>query len=743
MTLADANVWSPDSMNKTLLGGGVIIFAVLAVKLIGSDQLPDGSVQPEQARVAQTGRNLADCMAALKGLDGGWCELKVSPEKPGIANVWPAKEPRIQLSVGPKAVLIAWSSAAWDSDEQTFYFMGGGGHDYGGNEVYRFSLTDGTWKRLTDPSPLDHWTGSNRSFWIPDVRSVPPASYINDGLLFNRATGTIILLASRPADGARVPGGHNAPRDTFLEDGNKPRQYEFNPSESETRNGLALLTWRRIGDHYWRKARSVQLPDGTLILGSYEQLFKVGQSSDGQLQDPQLFHDDHKSRGGNAVYDSHRKWIWSVYLNTLVAVDTSGRTMRDIELPMATAKSLAFGQDGDLVMWNGTTRIFTLDPDDPSPTWRTANWLENGPYGGERGRVYGKWVHLGDNYFAGISSYNHGIWIYKHPTDPEFGRQLSDVNIQKMIDRAEKHTTLKLPPGLYPYGLRIDKPLTLDFEGVELMGVSGGKGLLNIVSNNDEPITIRNFYGNAEVGAAQTGNRAGIRITGVNFNVSLENVRISKTALGVMTDNRGGSLSIKDSVFEDIGHYKHKGLSHIIYAGAIDSLNITNSRLQKSLRLGHLLKSRAKSTTVTDSFLLGLDSRHSRVIDLSCGGSLNVINSVLQSSSRSDNQDLISVGVEELKNCPHGLLDGDVDITDSVIVFDRESPAADNNRLFTWRTGLEHLSLSNNTLVQRGNHNLLDQKIGDTPVEERSQNNTLHNSRQAAGLNPAPDTQPR
>ncbi|WP_157890241.1 hypothetical protein [Marinobacterium aestuarii] len=730
-------------MRTTLLGASLIIFVLVAMNLTGSVDLPGQTTQTTQAGDAQTGRNLADCMTALKDLEGGWCELRVSPDNPGIANVWPAKQPRIQHSLGPKAVLTAWSSAAWDSDNKAFYFMGGGGRDYGGNEVYRFSLTDGSWKRLTNPSPLDHWTTvKTRHFWIPDIRSVPPASYIHDGLLFNNTTGTIILLASQPANGAIIRDDDNASQSTFLKDGNEPHQYEFNPSESEVRNGLAPLSWRRIGDYPWSTARSVQLQDGTLILGNKERLYKSSQNKEGQLQDPQLFHDDHKSRGGNAVYDSHRKWIWSLYLRSLVAVDSSGRTMLDINLPMNAGRSIAFDQHGSLVMWDGNTRIFMLDPADSASVWRTINWVKNGPYGGAKGAVYGKWIHLGNNYFAGISSYSHGIWIYKHPDNPKSGRQLSDINIQKMVDQAEDNSALKLPAGLYPYGLRIDKPLTLDLEGVELMDVSGGKGLLNITSTDGSLVRIRNFEGNAEAGAAQTGNLAGIRITGVNFNVSLENITIRKTAIGVMTDNRGGSLSIQDSVFEDIGYYKRKGLSHIIYAGAIDSLDITNSRLQRALHLGHLLKSRAKSTTIKNSQLLGLQSNHSRVIDLSCGGRLLVSNSVLQSSSLTDNQDLISVGVEKPQNCRQGLQDGSIDIKNSVIIFDRDTPAANKNRLFTWRTGLEYLSLNNNTIVSKGDNNLLKQEIGDTAIEIEPQHNTLFKSRQAASLNPIPDTSP-
>ncbi|GAB3099968.1 hypothetical protein GCM10027217_18720 [Pseudomaricurvus hydrocarbonicus] len=715
---------------------------LLAMKLVSSDVISGPSAQPVLATEAYTSQNLADCMSALKNTRGGWCELRVSADTPGIASVWPAKEPRIQHSVGPKAVLIAWSSAAWDSDNQTFYFMGGGGRDYAGNEVYRFSIKDGKWTRLTSPSPLDHWTRfKQRQFWIPDVRSVPPASYINDGLVFNRDTGTIILLASPPANGAKVRDDEKASPDLYLEDGNDPHQYEFNPSETETRHGLAPLSWRRIGDFPWPTARSVQLPNGQLLLGNNEQLYEVSQGSDGQLQNPKLFYDDHKSRGGNAVYDAHRDWVWSIYLDSLVAVDTSGKSMLDLKLPMKTDKSLAFDKDGNIVLWDGNTRIFTLDPDAPSPQWRTINWVDDGPYGGMRRRVYGKWVHLGNNYFAGISSYSHGVWIYKHPTAPDLGRTLSDTNLQKMIDRAEPHSTLKLPAGLYPYGLRIAKPLTLDLEGVELMEVSGSKGFLNILSSG-EPVTIRNFEASGETGAAQSGNLAGIRITGVNFNVSLENVTIRKTAIGVMTDNRGGQLSINDSVFEDIGYYKRKGLSHVIYAGAIDSLTVTNSRMQRALHLGHLLKSRAKSTSISNTQLLGLQSRHSRVIDLSCGGSLSVKNSVLQSSSLTDNQDMISVGVEQPQNCRQGLLDGHVDIQDSVIVFDRDTPAANKNRLFTWRTGVNHLSLSNNIIVNRGNNNLLDEEIGNTTLEEESHNNAMFTNRQAAGLNPTPDTSP-
>ena len=173
-----------------------------------------------------------------------------------------------------------------------------------------------------------------------------------------------------------------------------------------------------------------------------------------------------------------------------------------------------------------------------------------------------------------------------------------------------------------------------------------------------------------------------------------------------------------------------------------------NTVLQRSLRLGHLLKSRAKRTTVRNSRLLGLDGNHSRVIDLSCGGRLDVRNSVLQSSSNADNADLIAIGVEPESNCRRGLLPGDVALVDNTIVFDRglrdEDPPSRRrqNRFFTWKTPVNNLLMVDNVIVSPGGGYLFEEAPPGSLLRDVRERNAVHPSRRSAGLSPRADTDP-
>jgi hypothetical protein len=49
---------------------------------------------------------------------------------------------------------FSYSGAAFDTKRDRLLIWGGGHHDYYGNEIYAFNLSDFTWDRLTDPSPV-------------------------------------------------------------------------------------------------------------------------------------------------------------------------------------------------------------------------------------------------------------------------------------------------------------------------------------------------------------------------------------------------------------------------------------------------------------------------------------------------------------------------------------------------------------------------------------------------------------
>lgn len=223
---------------------------------------------------------------------------------------------------------------------------------------------------------------------------------------------------------------------------------------------------------------------------------------------------------------------------------------------------------------------------------------------------------------------------------------------QQVLDRAPAGSVVNLTPGDYPGGLVIRKPLTVNMRGVVLHGVAWRKAMV-VIESPGGPVILNDFRGDGADAGADIGNLAAVRVSGPNFDVTVNRAHIRGTAMGVLTDNRGGVLRIRDSLIEDTGlGTGERSLSHIVYAGLIDRLEISSTTLRRSHHLGHLLKSRARVTRVTGSRLLGDDSYHSRVIDLPCGGDLRIESSNLQRSGQADNRELIALGMEFDTGCP-------------------------------------------------------------------------------------------
>ena len=167
---------------------------------------------PEKTR----GDNLKDCVSQLNKQGLGWCEIIANDQHPSISSVWPKNlDDKTSMVTGPASILIAWNSAAFDKEKRILYFWGGGHADYGGNEVYRFDLNIGKWKRLTNPSPLNHlfvmsdynWRPDQpwrRLCWMPNVNKIPASAHSYDGLIFSHKTKTIFLYAMRPANGSCI-----------------------------------------------------------------------------------------------------------------------------------------------------------------------------------------------------------------------------------------------------------------------------------------------------------------------------------------------------------------------------------------------------------------------------------------------------------------------------------------------------------------------------------------------------------
>jgi hypothetical protein len=592
---------------------------------------------PADVRQAKAGKTLDDCAAELTRSGGGWCELAGA----AIADVFPKNLDRsIRMGSGPSSVIRAPTGAAFDSKNLKLYFYGGGATDYGGNEVYEFDLRSATWRRLNDPSPLTRPAGKGRCR-VPE--NSPPAAQTIDGFIFSKRTGTILMLPTRYACyRGRLPIGGDF--------------WEFNPSDTENRNGLSPLAWRKRqlnrvllarygGGNFW----TAETPDGRILAGNKGRYFSI----DPQSGETRMIASIRGYGSGSAIYDPRRKLVWlnhSAGLATFASA-TALHKLGKSGAGVTGGSGMALMPDGRLLFWDGGRMVHTYDPD--SRNWTLFDWSGKGGPNYASAQVYSKWVHLpGYNLYVGYVNDRRGVWVYRHP-DNATGVSVLNRSIQPLINKAAPGSVLVVPPGIYRAGAKITKPLTLRLKGVRILGATGRKSVI-LVRKTQGKVIIEDFR---TIDRIRCGNCAGIKAEGQNFDVTIRRAHIANSEMGIITDNRGGRLLIEDSVIEDIGVPKRGALSHLVYVGRIDSVTLRRSLLRRSRQLGHLLKSRARVTTIERTALLGLDTRNSREIDLPCGGTLNLDRVVIHKGPNADNMDSIAVGMEP-QNCKGRLYPG-------------------------------------------------------------------------------------
>lgn len=746
--------------------------ASAASSLSGVSSLPQSPAisAVQRPKQAVTQKTLGDCKAELRAKGGGWCEMRVRGRRPGISSVhYPLKKRstmgrRLRGLTGQRSTLIAWCGAAFDRNNLTFYFNCGGHADYGGNEWYSFDLEAGRWERLTDPSPLNYVyirhlkkNGEPAYHWQPDIRVVPSASHNYDGLLYRQGTGTIYYLTMPQYDGARVRSLTATQRKPVKDGGlvlggRIIAQYEFNPSRTETRNGLRPLSWRRVGtQRRFVFARSLEKSDGEIIMGGNHVLYRVTFGADGAIRTAERVAGYADIGDGAITYDSERDLVWVTSARWMLSYDANWRRKHHVKaMPHRYGKGLAIGDDGLLRAWDGVDKVYVFDPDKPQSGWRVENWEVGGPQTGDRGRTYEKFQYIGDGFYAGVSSPDTGVWVYM-PSKGRHSEEISPIDPQSFIDRARAGDTVTIPPGIYGRGLRISKSLTVRLPGVSLRGVRDGKGIINIEGENLH-VVIEDFAGDGKAAGATSGNLAGIRIVGRNFRVLVRRAHIRGTVMGILTDNRGGRLVVEDSLIEELGRYpKRTDLTHGLYAGGIDELIVRNTTVRAPRGLGHLVKSRARQTTLDHVRLIGLNARHSRMVDLPCGGRLTIMDSVLQQGTNTDNAEMIGVGLEKA-NCGRHYAPADVTMLRSTLVFDRDfsgdEPArsAGSNYVFGWRNGIKGINVKNNRIVDKTGRvrwNAYNPMLSSImlPMNLTSLNQ-IFRSRLAAGLRPKDNAEP-
>lgn len=140
------------------------------------------------------------------------------------------------------------------------------------------------------------------------------------------------------------------------------------------------------------------------------------------------------------------------------------------------------------------------------------------------------------------------------------------------------------------------------------------------------------------------GNGAGIRFSAGHLR--LHRCTFTDNQMGLLTGNTAGSeLHITDCLFADAPR-NPGSLPHLLYAGRMARFSISGSVLRQGNE-GHLLKSRARESIVTDNRLDdGHDGRASYEIDLPNGGIAQVERNTLVQSPQTENAVMLSYGAE-------------------------------------------------------------------------------------------------
>lgn len=166
-----------------------------------------------------------------------------------------------------------------------------------------------------------------------------------------------------------------------------------------------------------------------------------------------------------------------------------------------------------------------------------------------------------------------------------------------------------------------------------------GKALLVIRGEN---VTIRNLT-LANVRIADD-NGAGIR--GESRSILVDGVRFIGNQNGILSGTEGGSMTIRNSLFERNG-FCGGACSHGVYVGRLDLVRIENSRFFDTQQAHHIKSRAARTEIVGCNIQDGPRGTASYEIDVPNGGSLLVRNNTIGKGPKSENHTAaIMIGAE-------------------------------------------------------------------------------------------------
>lgn len=632
------------------------------------DPIPEPDPDPEPPPVPPT--------------QGMWTEVIASdafravlPTDTELA-AWSAGGVPLRGVVGPKSVLTKWNSVSFDPNQGCVYAMGGGHEDYGGNEVYQ-ACVGGTWVRLNNPSPytgeLINTAQDGTEYRLP--LEGPPAVHTYAGVTYHPGLHGLVFGA-----------------------------YSSFYSRHWQKYPYPVVPYWYIFDIADRKWIQTPVNESTASLGftvyvpTTGNVYSLGrnqvQTVIDQNLDAKTLRYQPKAAQHVAVYDAHRNMVWSTdswkggLVKWAVTPDRLTRT-GSVAIPLDAKEAIghhaAIAERDGMLWFFGGKQLVTYEPD--ADEWTIIPKPEVSPSNNKAFRKFFYWPR--EDKFVSVSD-SGSVWLLDpalvtgDPVGETPRANVDGTDYATLTDAAaalKDGSTMTIYPGTYSEGFIVaPDDVTIQAAGATIDATLNGKAP---VIQKGSRLTV---IGLAATGLhVSSGNASLVRVEPGADSLTLRAVQISDSDGGFALTGNGptGTVLVENSLGERNGN---GGQAHGIYTGAGIGTTVCNgSRVLGGKGAGHLWKSRSQANLLLGCTLDGLDTHHSRVVDIPCGGTLHIKDTKLVQSPAADNRDLIAIGVEacrEAANRPQPW--------ESRVIFENATVIATkpNPRLFTTKEPL-------------------------------------------------------
>jgi len=547
---------------------------------------------------------------------------------------------------GQKGVVTAWSGGVFDSIRNQLVVWGGGNPDYGGNEVYAFSLDSLSWKRLSEPSIDAELIDGNTTVYADGM---PRSRHTYDSLEVVPERNELCAFGMASA----FPDGKSDSKKTqcFNLVNFEWENYSDNTGVGIT-NGAITARDQTTGKVYWHGGQSSKsgLMEYTPTTDSWKSV--ISSSIPSNLN--ATFHPEKKKMvaiGKGSVYS------WDVVANKFTVLKTTG----DTEIIKGNAPGFDYDPVSKMfVAWAGGANVYTLDLD--TLIWKKYLPAETNvflPSAQTPNGIFGRWKYVPEkDVFVGFNSVNGNVFIYK----PGFNRQASasrpnssvyEVGPNKpykkpseLVKVVKDGDTVLIDPGVYENDIAIWRANDLTLRGAgssraHMKSTNGklaqNKGIWIIIGKNT---TIENL----EFSGARSEDKNGAGIKGQN-DLIIKNSYFHDNENGLFTTK--GAVSIESSEFSNNG--AGDGKTHNIYISSSPKFTIKYSFVHHP-KMGSNIKSRALQSHILYNRLTDEESGSSAYsIDLSNGGLSYMMGNSIEQDSENDDPVVVSYGAEGLK----------------------------------------------------------------------------------------------